>query len=48
VPLISSIIAAAIIVALWSRLAYHRVHPYYARSYRRRSYAHRPRRRWFW
>jgi uncharacterized membrane protein YeaQ/YmgE (transglycosylase-associated protein family) len=45
VPLISSIIAAAILVALWSGFAYHRVRPYY---YRRGSYARRPRRRWLW
>jgi uncharacterized membrane protein YeaQ/YmgE (transglycosylase-associated protein family) len=44
VPLISSILAAAIIVLLWSFIAYRRVAPYYAR-YRSRSY---PRRRRFW
>jgi uncharacterized membrane protein YeaQ/YmgE (transglycosylase-associated protein family) len=49
VPLISSIIAAAILVALWSGFAYHRVRPYYSRYYYRRgSYARRPRRRWLW
>lgn len=47
VPLISSIIAAAILVAIWSSFAYRRVSPYYARYYRRGSYVRRPRRRWF-
>jgi uncharacterized membrane protein YeaQ/YmgE (transglycosylase-associated protein family) len=47
VPLISSIIAAAILVAIWSGFAYRRVHPYYERYYRRGTYARRPRRRWF-
>ncbi len=43
VPLISSIIAAAILVAIWSGFAYRRV----SRYYRRGSYVRRPRRRWF-
>jgi hypothetical protein len=48
VPLISSIIVAAILVAVWSGFAYRRVQPYYARYYRRGGYARRPRRRrWF-
>jgi uncharacterized membrane protein YeaQ/YmgE (transglycosylase-associated protein family) len=48
VPLISTIIAAAILVAIWSGFAYHRVRPYYARYYRRGSYVRPPRRRrWF-
>lgn len=46
VPLISSIIAAAILVAIWSGIAYRHYHrhasPYY---YRRGTYARRPRRR---
>lgn len=46
VPLISSIIAAAILVAIWSGIAYRHYHryasPYY---YRRGNYARRPRRR---
>src|SRR5205085_9690841 len=43
VPLISSILAAAILVFIWSAFAYHRVHPYYSRySYRRDTYARRP------
>ncbi|MBV8695607.1 MAG: GlsB/YeaQ/YmgE family stress response membrane protein [Chloroflexi bacterium] len=49
VPLISSIIAAALLVALWSAVAYHRLYrPYYNRYYRRGGYVRRPRRfRWF-
>lgn len=49
VPLISSIIAAAILVALWSAFAYRRVYrPSYERYYHRRgSYVRRPRRRRF-
>lgn len=55
VPLISSIIVAAILVAIWSGFAYHRVRPYYARyyrregsrTYRRGGYVRRPRRRLF-
>jgi len=48
VPLISSIIVAAILVVLWSGFAYRRVRPYYERYYYRRgSYVRRPRRRWW-
>lgn len=48
VPLISSIIVAAILVVLWSGFAYRRVRPYYERYYYRRGgYARRPRRRWW-
>jgi uncharacterized membrane protein YeaQ/YmgE (transglycosylase-associated protein family) len=47
VPVISSIIVAAILVAIWSGFAYRRVQPSYARSYRRGGYARRPRRRLF-
>lgn len=48
VPLISSVIVAAILVAIWSAFAYRRVYrPYYDRYYRRGSYVRRPRRRWF-
>jgi uncharacterized membrane protein YeaQ/YmgE (transglycosylase-associated protein family) len=49
VPLISSILVAALLVALWSGFAYRRVQPYTSRYYRRGSYARRPRyrRRWF-
>lgn len=45
VPLISSIIAAAILVLIWSAFAYHRVHHYTSRYYRRGTYVRRPRRR---
>ncbi len=45
VPLISSIIVAAILVAAWIDFAYRRVQPHYARYYRRDGYARRPRRR---
>ncbi len=49
VPLISSIIAAAILVAIWSGFAYHRYYrPYASRYYYRRgTYSRRPRRRWW-
>ena len=49
VPLISSIIAAAILVFIWSAFFYHRYYrPYASRYYYRRgTYAHRPRRRWW-
>lgn len=49
VPLISSIIVAALLVAIWSGFAYRRVQPYYARYSRRGGYARRSRsrRRWF-
>jgi uncharacterized membrane protein YeaQ/YmgE (transglycosylase-associated protein family) len=49
VPLISSVIAAIILVLIWSGFAYHRVYrPSYERYYRRGTYARRPRRRsWF-
>ena len=45
VPLISSIIAAAILVFLWSAFAYRSYHRYASRYYRRGGYASRPRRR---
>lgn len=45
VPLITSIIAAAIVVFIWSAFAYHGAHHYYSRYYRRGSYVRRPRRR---
>ncbi|TMC23608.1 MAG: transglycosylase [Chloroflexi bacterium] len=50
VPLLSSILVAALLTFLWSGFAYHRVAPYASRYYHRRgSYAHRPhRRRWLW
>ncbi len=43
VPIITSVIAAAILVFLWSAFAYHRVYrPYRERYYRRGSYVRRP------
>jgi uncharacterized membrane protein YeaQ/YmgE (transglycosylase-associated protein family) len=47
VPLISSIIVAAILVAVWSGFAYRRVQPYASRYYRRGGYVRRPRSRRF-
>ena len=46
VPLISSIIIAALLVFIWSRFAYRSFHRSYSRYYYRRgSYVRRPRRR---
>ena len=45
VPLITTIIAAAVLVFIWSAFAYHRVYRRY--YYRRGTYARRPRRRFF-
>jgi uncharacterized membrane protein YeaQ/YmgE (transglycosylase-associated protein family) len=47
VPLISSIIVAAILVAVWSDFVYRRVQLHYARYYRRGGSVRRPRRRQF-
>jgi len=47
VPLISSSSVAAILVAIWSGLAYRRVQPSYAGYSQHGGYARRPRRRWF-
>lgn len=48
VPLFTSILVAAIIVALWSAFAYRHAHSYYSRYYYRRgTYVRRPRRRWW-
>ncbi|HEX7737533.1 MAG TPA: transglycosylase [Ktedonobacteraceae bacterium] len=44
VPLITSVIAAAILVALWSAFAYRHAYGYTSRYYRRGAYARRPRR----
>jgi uncharacterized membrane protein YeaQ/YmgE (transglycosylase-associated protein family) len=47
-PFFTSILVAAVFVALWSGLMYHRVYrPYYDRYYRRSAFARRPRRRFF-
>lgn len=49
VPIISTIIVAAILVFIWSRFAYHHVNRRYSRYYYRRgSYVRRPRRRLRW
>src|SRR6266436_2711539 len=48
VPVITSILAAAFVVLLWSAFAYRHAYGYYARSYRRGSYVGRPRRRYRW
>ncbi len=46
VPIITSIIAAALLVFLWSAFAYHRVYrPYRERYYRRERRERRPERR---
>ena len=46
VPLITSILAAAVLVLFWSSFAYHHAHRYYSRyPYRRGGYARR--RRWY-
>jgi uncharacterized membrane protein YeaQ/YmgE (transglycosylase-associated protein family) len=46
VPLITSILAAAVIIAIWSAFAYHHAYGYYSRYYDRRDeYGRRPRRR---
>ena len=45
VPLLTSIIAAAILIFIWSAFAYRHAHSYYSRYYRRGSYVRRPRRR---
>jgi uncharacterized membrane protein YeaQ/YmgE (transglycosylase-associated protein family) len=48
VPIFTSILVAAIIVALWSAFAYRHAYGYYSRHYYRRgSYVRRPRRRWW-
>lgn len=49
VPLISSILVAALLTVIWSAFAYRRVAPAASRYYYRRgTYAHRPRRRFRW
>lgn len=46
VPLFTSILAAAVLIALWSAIAYRGVSGYASRYYRRGSYVRRPRRWW--
>jgi len=48
VPVITSILAAAFVVLLWSAFAYRHAYGYYARSSRRGGYVGRPRRRYRW
>jgi uncharacterized membrane protein YeaQ/YmgE (transglycosylase-associated protein family) len=48
VPVITSIIAAAVLVAIWSAFAYRRARSYGSRYYRRGSYVRRPRERRRW
>ena len=48
VPLISTIIVAALMVAIWSGFAYRRVQPYSARYYRRGGSVRLPRFRGRW
>jgi len=48
VPVITSILAAAVVVLLWSAFAYRHASKYYARSSRRGGYVGRPRRRYRW
>jgi uncharacterized membrane protein YeaQ/YmgE (transglycosylase-associated protein family) len=48
VPVITSILAAAVVVLLWSALAYRHAYRYYHRYYRRGGYVSRPRRRYPW
>jgi len=45
VPLFTSILVAAIVVAIWSAFAYRHAYGYYSHYYRRGSYVRRPRRR---
>jgi uncharacterized membrane protein YeaQ/YmgE (transglycosylase-associated protein family) len=49
VPLITTILAAAVVVLIWTAFAYHHAYGYYSRYYYRRGgYVRRPRRyRWF-
>jgi uncharacterized membrane protein YeaQ/YmgE (transglycosylase-associated protein family) len=45
VPVITSLLAAAVVVAIWSAFAYRHAYGYYSRSsYRRGGYIRRPRR----
>jgi uncharacterized membrane protein YeaQ/YmgE (transglycosylase-associated protein family) len=49
VPIISTVLVAAILVFIWSRYAYHHFHRRYSRYYYRRGgYMRRPRRRFRW
>ena len=49
VPLITSILAAAVVVLIWSAFAYRHAHSYYSRYYYRHGgFVRRPRRRYRW
>ena len=48
VPVITSILAAAVLVLIWSAFAYRHAYGYYARYNRRGGYIGRPRRRYRW
>lgn len=48
VPIFTSIIVAAIVVAIWSAFAHRHAYGYYSRYYHRGGYARRPRRRFRW
>jgi uncharacterized membrane protein YeaQ/YmgE (transglycosylase-associated protein family) len=49
VPIITSILAAAVLVAIWSAFAYRHTYGYYSRYYHRHGgYVRRPRRRYRW
>jgi uncharacterized membrane protein YeaQ/YmgE (transglycosylase-associated protein family) len=49
VPVITSILAAAVVVIIWSAFAYRHAYRYYSRNYYRRGgYIRRPRRRYRW
>ena len=48
VPIITSILAAVVVVLLWSAFAYRHASGYYARYYRRGGYFRRSRRRFRW
>lgn len=48
VPIFTSIIVAAIVVAIWSAFAHRHAYAYYSRYYHRGSYTRRPRRRFRW
>lgn len=49
VPIITSILVAAVVVALWSAFAYRHAYGYYSRYYYRRGgYVRRPHRRYRW
>jgi uncharacterized membrane protein YeaQ/YmgE (transglycosylase-associated protein family) len=48
VPVITAILAAAVVVLLWSAFAYRHASGYYARYYRRGGYVRQPRRRFRW